>query len=248
MTAIERLPEIVYPLSQVNKVNEIVDVINDNYNMYYTGTNPALTPVNGVATWTVTHNLGTEAVTCSVYQNDSLVIAKVDVTSENVVTVQFNSSTTVAANTYSIMISAGGASGSGGGSPVVVPTNLSEFVDDLGSSPVHTHADKEDKEKAMTTLATSGTINLVDNSANTLNNPTGTITFSLPSVTDTSKLHQILVQLNMPTVRTINLGTTYFFNKQKPDLKTAGSYTLVYEYDNLLNHWVCGGASKGTEA
>ena len=247
MTAIERLPEIVYHLSQVNKVNEIVDVINDNYNMYYTGTNPALTPVNGVATWTVTHNLGTEAVTCSVYQNDSLVIAKIDVTSENVVTVQFNASATVAANTYSIMITAGGASGSGGGTPVEIPTKLSEFEDDLGSNPTHTHSNKEDKEKAMPTLGTTGTIALADNSAYQIT-PTGTVTFSLPSVTDKTKLHQILVQLKLTSVYTINLGTTYFFNKTKPDLSTTGTYTLVYEYDNLGNYWVCGGASKGTQS
>ena len=247
MTAIERLPEIVYPLTQVNKVNEIIDVVNENYNMYYTGSNPTLTPVDGVATWTVTHNLGTEAVTCSVYQNDSLVIAKVDVTSENVVTVQFNASSTITANIYSIMISAGGASGSGGSSPVVVPTNLSEFVDDLGSSPVHTHSDKEDKEKAMATLATTGTIALADNLAYQIT-PTGNITFSLPTVTDRTKLHQILVQMKLTSVYTIELGTACFFNKSKPDLSTAGSYTLVYEYDNLENCWVCGGAVKGTQS
>ena len=61
--SITRLPEIVFPITQVNKVNEIVDVLNDNLNMYYSAENPDLTSVEGVCTWTVTHNLGTENVT-----------------------------------------------------------------------------------------------------------------------------------------------------------------------------------------
>ena len=86
--SITRLPEIVFPLAQVNKVNEIVDVLNDNLNMYYSTTIPALTPVDGVCTWTVTHNLGTENVNCSLYNGDNLVISNVSITSENEVTVK----------------------------------------------------------------------------------------------------------------------------------------------------------------
>ena len=44
MSVIERLPEIVYPLTQVNKVNEIVDVLNLGLNSSYTEENPLLTP------------------------------------------------------------------------------------------------------------------------------------------------------------------------------------------------------------
>ena len=113
--SITRLPEIVYPLTQVNKVNEIVDVLNDNLNMYYSTTNPALTPVEGVCTWTITHNLGTENINCTIFEGDNLVISKVSITSENAVTVSFNSTSNIAAETYKIVIISNGAGSSSGG-------------------------------------------------------------------------------------------------------------------------------------
>ena len=120
--SITRLPEIVFPLTQVNKVNEIVDVLNDNLNMYYSEENPALTPVEGIATWTVTHNLGTENVNCSLYNGDMLVLSSVSITSENVVTVSLNSTTDVPANTYKIVIISNGAGSSSGSGSYVLPT------------------------------------------------------------------------------------------------------------------------------
>ena len=125
MTVINRLPEIVYPLTQVNKVNEIVDVLNEAINSSYTEENPALTPVEGVATWTVTHNLGTENVTCTIYEGDNLVISKVSITSENAVTVSLNATSTIAKDTYKIVVMAQGSVGSsGGGSSITVDSSL----------------------------------------------------------------------------------------------------------------------------
>ena len=120
--SITRLPEIVFPLTQVNKVNEIVDVLNDNLNMYYSEENPALTPVEGIATWTVTHNLGTENVNCSLYNGDMLVLSSVSVTCENVVTVSLNSDTNIPADTYKIVIISNGAGSSSGSDSYVLPT------------------------------------------------------------------------------------------------------------------------------
>ena len=120
--SITRLPEIVFPLAQVNKVNEIVDVLNDNLNMYYSEENPSLTSVEGIATWTVTHNLGTENVNCSLYNGDMLVLSSVSITSENVVTVSLNSTTDVPANTYKIVIISNGAGSSSGSGSYVLPT------------------------------------------------------------------------------------------------------------------------------
>ena len=126
MTVINRLPEIVYPLTQVNKVNEIVDVLNEAINSSYTEENPALTPVEGVATWTVTHNLGTENVTCTIYEGDNLVISKVSITSENAVTVSLNATSTIAKDTYKIVVMAQGSVGSsGGGGEITVDSALS---------------------------------------------------------------------------------------------------------------------------
>ena len=120
--SITRLPEIVFPITQVNKVNEIVDVLNENLNMYYSATNHILTPVEGVATWTITHNLGTENINCSLFNGDNLVISNVSIVSENVVTVSFNSSVNIPAETYKIVIISNGAGSSSGSGSYVLPT------------------------------------------------------------------------------------------------------------------------------
>lgn len=73
----------------------------------------------------------------------------------------------------------------------------------------------------------------------------GNITFTLPTVTDNSVFHQSLLLIDMPTVYTIDLGTSYFFNNIAPDLSQAGTYNLYYEYDNNAHHWVVGCISKG---
>lgn len=95
----------------------------------------------------------------------------------------------------------------------------------------------------MIELASSGTVQLTDNSMHYIE-PTGTVIFTLPTITDNTVFHQLLVQLNMSTVQTISVGTTYFFDKTTPDLSNAGEYNIVYEYDG--SHWVCGVISKGT--
>lgn len=91
-------------------------------------------------------------------------------------------------------------------------------------------------------LATSGTINLSDNTINRIT-PSGTVTFSLPSVSDHSKFHQILVQIVLNSTYTINPGTTYFFNKTAPDLSVVGIYDIAYEHDGT--RWICGSMVKG---
>jgi hypothetical protein len=50
----------------------------------------------------------------------------------------------------------------------------------------------------------------------------------------------------MPTVYTISLGTTYYFNATAPDLTNTGYYNIMYEYDSL--HWVAGAIMKGSAA
>ena len=137
-----------------------------------------------------------------------------------------------------------------------VPTNLSSFNDDLGTSPTHTHSQyltqhqdisgKEDINKPMITLDTSGTITLSDNSRNTIT-PTGNITFTLPTVTDLTVFHEILVQINLTSVVTFDLGlgiTPLYFNGNVPDLSSIGVYDLIYEYDNDNDCWVCGVVTK----
>ena len=75
----------------------------------------------------------------------------------------------------------------------------------------------------------------------------GNVVFTLPSITDTTKLHQILVQLRMPNVYSVDLGTTNFFKGVAPDLSVTGYYNLVYEYDVNGNNWVVDAVIKAQE-
>lgn len=85
------------------------------------------------------------------------------------------------------------------------------------------------------------TVSLTDNSEHAIR-VTETTTFVLPVISDATKFHQMLVLLDMPTVQTINLGTDAFFNGESPDLSTAGTYTLIYEYNGVK--WVVGALFK----
>ena len=124
--SILKLPDIVYPLAHVNKTNEIIDVLNDNLNMYYSENNPTLISSEGLCTWTVTHNLGTENINYSIYEGSNSIIADVSITSENAITVTFNSSSNIAKDTYSIVVISNGAgSSTGGGGSITVDSELS---------------------------------------------------------------------------------------------------------------------------
>lgn len=85
------------------------------------------------------------------------------------------------------------------------------------------------------------TPSLLDNSIHNIT-VIGNTVFTLPVVTDTTKFHQMLVLLNMPEVKTINLGTKFYFNGFVPDMSEAGKYTVIYEYDGT--NWVVGVLSK----
>lgn len=97
------------------------------------------------------------------------------------------------------------------------------------------------KRVAVTTLATSGTISLADNSINRIA-PTGNVTFTLPTVSDNNAFHQILVQMNLASKKTINLGTSNYFAKTAPEFE-SGQYNIIYEYNG--SHWVVGAIATG---
>lgn len=96
----------------------------------------------------------------------------------------------------------------------------------------------------ITVLAASGTIALSDNSINSIT-PTGAITFTLPTITDNTIFHQILVQIKLTASQTINLGTTHYFYDESPTFAVVGAYNIVYEYDSVNNFWVVGSVYKG---
>ncbi len=78
----------------------------------------------------------------------------------------------------------------------------------------------------------SGTnVTLTDNSVHKI--PiTANTTFHVPTVTDVTRFHQMLVLLYMPTAYTIDFGTNgnYFWG-YSPDMTRAGYYTVIYEFD-----------------
>lgn len=130
-----------------------------------------------------------------------------------------------------------------------VPTDVSAFNNDAGYLTSHQDiSGKEDVAKAMNVLETSGTIALTDNSVNTIT-PTGNVTFTLPTVTDNTKFHQIFVQMNMPTTAyTIDMGLgtpPHWLIEEEPDLSSTGNYNLYWEYDKANQYWKGGALKEG---
>ena len=111
-------------------------------------------------------------------------------------------------------------------------------ADASGNNIVNTYLKKD---MPVTTLATSGTISLADNSVNRIT-PSGTVTFSLPSVSDNTSFHQILVQMNLTAAYNIDLGASTYFTKEAPAFD-VGSYDIVYEHNG--SSWVVGSISIG---
>lgn len=100
------------------------------------------------------------------------------------------------------------------------------------------------QNQPITVLETSGTIALSDNSINSIT-PTGNVTFTLPTITDNTVFHQILVQMNLSTVYTIDVGATNYFNYSILAFDEVGQYNIIYEYDSIAEHWVVGAIGKG---
>jgi len=72
----------------------------------YTAANPELTPTSGSVTWAITHNLGIRTVLVQLYTLDTYETVEVDVlrTDGNTVTLSWVAATTVAANSYQVVI------------------------------------------------------------------------------------------------------------------------------------------------
>lgn len=70
------------------------------------------------------------------------------------------------------------------------------------------------------------------------------VAFNLSVPENTGIYHQILIQLTLAEVVTIDLGTTYFLNEETPDLSEAGDYDLIYEFNPYYNKWFCGVIKK----
>ena len=78
----------------------------DGYIKKYAANNTAITVSGGVATWTVTHSLGSRDVNVQVYEVTGYGAVEVDVTrtSTSVVTLTWNSASNVSADTYRVVV------------------------------------------------------------------------------------------------------------------------------------------------
>lgn len=185
-----KLPDIVYPIAQVNKINEIVDNLNQDLNFYYTEENPVLTPVEGDCIWTVNHNLGTTNVTYSIYQGSEPVMAEVQVTSASTLTVKINSLLSVAEGTYKIVVIGSGSTvGDPGSVDIdslnVTPTKTAQTITapfgTLGYNPVNVAA-----------VTASVDNNIIPNNIRKNVNILG-VTGTLESATDPVRYYKVIV-------------------------------------------------------
>lgn len=106
-----KIPNAVATSSAAGLMSAADKVILDNLYSYgtrrYSANNPQLTSTGGICTWTVTHNLGQEAspiVQIYEYSSGKQVMAEVTVEGVDEITIKFISSSTIAANTYSVTV------------------------------------------------------------------------------------------------------------------------------------------------
>ena len=100
----------------INKATLAFTTINNNFayldnriddiggGLSYTATCPAITPVDGVATWSLTHSLGTENIQATLYSGGNEIVKNVSITSSNAVSIQFKASSNVTAGSYKVVI------------------------------------------------------------------------------------------------------------------------------------------------
>ena len=122
---VDKITSPITSIELINKTNEIIDNLGSGGGASYSATCP------GVATWSVTHNLGTQAVVTALYSNGNKIEHNTLVTSNNAITVTFKASSAVTAGSYKIVVLASG--GSGGGSADDTYTSNTTNVEIVGS-------------------------------------------------------------------------------------------------------------------
>lgn len=91
----------------------------------------------------------------------------------------------------------------------------------------------------ISSLPSIGTISLQNNGYFNCQ-PTGDITFVLPTITDNTKFYQIVIQLSIAsTLYDITLGTSHYFNGIEPEFNINSNYDLIYMYDSIRRVWCC---------
>ena len=94
-----KLNESIKPLDIISTVNTIVDNLGGSFAISNTS---ELVSSEGVCTWTVTHNLNTSNIICSLYKEGIEITRSIIIDSDNQITVSFYSSINVAIGECSI--------------------------------------------------------------------------------------------------------------------------------------------------
>ena len=122
-----------------------------------------------------------------------------------------------------------------------------EFIDQVSRTQIEETREQIESIEAFSIInnitRTSGEITLEVNKIYSMN-LTGATTFALPNPINKNIFNQIKIMAQITGTPTINWGTTQFFNKAIPEIE-AGNYDIYFDYDNLLNAWVCGAIVKG---
>ena len=227
------ITETITPLDVVSAVNEAITDVSNKQDELVSGTN--------IKTINSTSLLGEgniDVATTSQGSKADTALQPSDVVST------YNSSGTSPINGTAVASAISGLS-----IPIVDQTHSASSTNaQSGTAVASAISGKEDKAPSISSLTTSGTIALNDNT-NYLITPTGNITFTLPTVTNTTINHKIEVEINMSsTVYSIDLGlgnNPNYFNKKAPNLSTTGVYNLLFQYSPSKSVWYCGGAPIG---
>ncbi|MBQ2285195.1 MAG: hypothetical protein II244_05985 [Clostridia bacterium] len=118
---VSKITTPVTPLELIEKTNEIIDNLGQGGGgLSYSATCPAITISSGIASWSVTHNLGTTSVIAMLYNSSGAKQeCNIVVNSANAITVSFKASSNVTAGSYTIVVFASGGSAVSGGDSVI---------------------------------------------------------------------------------------------------------------------------------
>jgi len=108
---VDKITSPITSTELINKINDIIDNLGSGGGLSYSASCPAITISSGVASWSVTHNLGSTDIVAILYNSSGAEIEKnITVNSANAITVTFKASSNITAGAYRIVVLASGAS------------------------------------------------------------------------------------------------------------------------------------------
>ena len=123
-------------------------------------------------------------------------------------------------------------------------TDLEVIVNEINEVKEQAIAEIEARQIPLNVISeTSGVVTLSTNKIYTMEINADT-EFTLPTEVNTNYFNQIKVMAKIVGTPVITWGTSYFVNKEAPELE-EGVYDLYFDYDNHLAGWVVGAISKG---